>query len=590
MKHKSFKKRFLALVSCLALMAASPLAVMADGETIDTTKTGALHITKYDMTAAEAEGKKQSVTNGAQNTTAESDLAAYALENVEFSYLKVADINQVTSASAQNPATDASVQVTYTIPENLDKILCGKKTDHTYTSTELNSMLQNALTNNKKNALEDYLSTGGTKMTKTDAQGQTTASGLPLGLYLVVETSVPADVKSTTDPFFVSLPMTNAAGTQWLYDVYVYPKNQTGQPTLEKKVKRYETGATFADTTSADIGSKVEYRIVSRLPEITTKATYLTKYTYVDTLAAGLTYDDDVSIKFYSDQNLTNAANVTFTKDTDYTVNYDNTQNKMTITMTTGGLEKMNPALSLNYMAITYKATVNNAAVLGDGGNLNQVVLTYGRSGAAGLNPGANEEKDITDGAKVYTYGINLEKKFSQAGGDATAVKFTLKEGNNSIYATGSKGVYTVCAAGTAGAVTEFSPAADGTLKIKGLKGAAYTMTETATSAGYMLLKEPLNIVITESSATITPVEGDQLTTVVADRTASATVNRENASMDEDGNTSLNAWVKLAVTNTKGFELPKTGGLGTILFTAIGAAGLALCIILFTRKRRTEDK
>nr|WP_294531075.1 LPXTG cell wall anchor domain-containing protein [uncultured Blautia sp.] len=60
--------------------------------------------------------------------------------------------------------------------------------------------------------------------------------------------------------------------------------------------------------------------------------------------------------------------------------------------------------------------------------------------------------------------------------------------------------------------------------------------------------------------------------------------------MDEDGNTSLNAWVKLAVTNTKGFELPKTGGLGTILFTAIGAAGLALCIILFTRKRRTEDK
>lgn len=590
MKHKSLKKRFLALVSCLALMAASPLAVMADGETIDTTKTGVLHITKYDMTAAEAAGKQQSETNGAQNKTAESDLAAYALENVEFSYLKVAAINQVTSASAQNPATDASVQVTYTIPENLDKILGGKKTDHTYTSTELNSMLQNALENNKKNALEDYLSTGGTKMTKTNAQGQTTASDLSLGLYLVVETSVPADVKSTTDPFFVSLPMTNADGTQWLYDVYVYPKNQTGQPTLEKKVKRNETGATFADTTSADIGSKVEYRIVSRLPVITTKATYLTKYTYVDTLAAGLTYDDDVSIKFYSDQNLTNEANVTFTKDTDYNVNYDKTQNKMTITMTKGGLKKMNPALSQNYMAITYKATVNNAAVLGDEGNLNQVVLTYGRSGAAGLTPEANEEKNITDGAKVYTYGINLKKKFSQAGGDATAVKFTLKEGNNSIYATGSNGVYTVCAAGTADAVTEFSPVADGTLKIKGLKGAAYTMTETATSAGYMLLKEPLKIVITESSATITPVEGDQLTTVVADRTASATVNSENASMDEDGSTSLNAWVKLAVTNTKGFELPKTGGLGTILFTAIGAAGLALCIILFTRKRRTEDK
>lgn len=592
MRYKSLKTRLLALFACLTILAASPLSALAADETIDktinTTKTGTLHITKYDMTAAE---KTPADADGAKHEEVENEWGAYALENVQFSYIKVAGINQATSASAADPVTDASVGVTYTIPAELDAILGGENTDHTYTSSELNTALQNALTNNKKNDLEDYVAANGaTKMNKTDADGQTTASDLPLGLYLVVETSVPADVKSTTDPFFVSLPMTKADGTGWQYEVYVYPKNQTDEPTLKKQVKRDEENTTFADTTSANIGSKVAYRVVSRLPEITTKATYLTEYTYVDTLANGLTYDQDVAIQFYDDPALTAASGTTFTKVTDYKVDYDDTKNTMTITMTPAGLTKMNPALSQKYMVITYKATVEAGAVLGDAGNLNQVVLTYGRTGAAGENPGENEEKKITDGAKVYTYGVNLEKKFSDDAGDATQVKFTLKEGDTVISAKLSDGVYTVCPAGTDGAVAEFSPAADGTLKIKGLKGGIYTMTETATAPGYMLLKDSLTIEITESTAAITPVAGDQLTTVVAGQSASATVNEEAASMDKDGETSLNAWVKLAVTNNKGFELPKTGGWGTIVFTGIGAAGLALCIILFMRKRRVEDR
>ena len=165
-----------------------------------------------------------------------------------------------------------------------------------------------------------------------------------------------------------------------------------------------------------------------------------------------------------------------------------------------------------------------------------------------------------------------------------------MKENDTEISAKGSDGVYTVCPAGTEGAVTEFSPAqGSGILKIKGLKAGTYTMTETATASGYMLLKDSLTIVITESTATITSVAGEQLTTVVSGQAASATVNGETASMDKDGETSLHAWVKLAVTNNKGFELPKTGGWGTIVFTGIGAVGLALCIILFMRKRRVEE-
>lgn len=59
---------------------------------------------------------------------------------------------------------------------------------------------------------------------------------LELGLYLVVETKVPEMVTSTCNPFFVCLPMTSSGGS-WIYDVTVYPKNLTGNPTLDKTLR-----------------------------------------------------------------------------------------------------------------------------------------------------------------------------------------------------------------------------------------------------------------------------------------------------------------------------------------------------------------
>lgn len=66
------------------------------------------------------------------------------------------------------------------------------------------------------------------------------STGLPLGLYLVVETQSPASVTTRCKPFLVSVPMTRIGATkpgeEWLYDVHVYPKNKTtyGDVTLEK--------------------------------------------------------------------------------------------------------------------------------------------------------------------------------------------------------------------------------------------------------------------------------------------------------------------------------------------------------------------
>lgn len=76
---------------------------------------------------------------------------------------------------------------------------------------------------------------------KTNADGMVQFTDLPVGLYLVMETSKPATVTEPVEPFLVSIPMTRVttdtnAQKQWLYDVVVYPKNSThkGSITLKK--------------------------------------------------------------------------------------------------------------------------------------------------------------------------------------------------------------------------------------------------------------------------------------------------------------------------------------------------------------------
>ena len=75
---------------------------------------------------------------------------------------------------------------------------------------------------------------------KTNANGMVQFTNLPVGLYLVVETSKPATVTEPVEPFLVSIPMTRMttdtnAQKQWLYDVVVYPKNSTHKGSIKLK-------------------------------------------------------------------------------------------------------------------------------------------------------------------------------------------------------------------------------------------------------------------------------------------------------------------------------------------------------------------
>ena len=227
----------------------------------------------------------------------------------------------------------------------------------------LNNKLSAALAANAtdmKNALETAVKNGGVVMTETDTAGHTAASDMEQGLYLVVETRVPENVTSTCNPFFVSLPMTTVDGADWNYDVTVYPKNQTGNPTLEKTVRESmsSTGKNngsvsditdgYAHTATASVGDTVEYQIISTLPTITSKASALTAYTYVDTMSKGIRYSkNDVVIEFFRDAVCTNKITTWDENSGKFTVAYDDTANTMALSMTESGLAEINESATV---------------------------------------------------------------------------------------------------------------------------------------------------------------------------------------------------------------------------------------------------
>ena len=704
---KNWKKTVslcLVLALCLSLGTVA-LAVPVADATIDTSRTGSLDIYKYDFTNAAKDGVWDSsyVSTGvydqavndalgsavrAGDTDNSSDLGngdtsyGYAIRGVEFTYLRVAGICQFTESAADG-STSNHVEVLYGIDktagtgllaaigladgagryENADN---SDKLDHNnyyYQSDVLIDALRTSLEANAttvKNALENYVkANGGTALPLTDAYGHTAAGGLPLGLYLVVETRVPEMVIDTTAPFFVSLPMTSVdgnnatdGGARWMYNVTLYPKNLTGIPTLEKTLRenQNDTGKNngsnditdgYAHTGTASDGDVIDYQLISTLPSITSESTYLTCYTFVDTLSKGLTYNkNDVVLEFFTDKACTQSVARWTEADGKFSVSYTTTadsESVMTVEMTAAGLAEINTSKAVYTEAgmvnsgysdctlrITYAATVNSDAsvVYGDAGNPNEVVLTWKRTSSDFYDT-------LVDDAHVYTYGLELTKLFSDGKGDFSKVEFILHNDTDDYFVKAelneAEGIYYVVDHVEAEAdATHFIPmSADpnkGKIVVKGLEDDTYTITEVRTDNGYTLLKDDIEVVISQTETTkicdiyasdvLGLIQNDpRYATIIHDTgdlknmpqrhlehhllTASATVDGNAVTMLTD-NGSANAEAPLRVVNTRGFDLPRTGDNGTKMLTIAGTL-LILCaggcvVILIASKRKKNAK
>ena len=609
------KKIHLVLAMLMAVVMALSLITTAFAEpTIDPGKKASLSIYKYDITTASAEGAwdtESYVSAGLHDDAVVDKLAKYAIQGVEFTYLRVADItmnNEVVDDQRQVGVLygfDSSGRSTAVLSAIGLTAADAHKTAggiNYFTSDMLNNKLAAALTANTttvKNTLETAVKNGGVAMPETDATGHASADQLEQGLYLVVETRVPENVTSTCNPFFVSLPMTTIDGAAWNYDVTVYPKNQTGNPTLDKTVREAKnstgknTGSLtditdgYAHTATASVGDTVDYQIISTLPTITSKASSLSEYTYVDTMSKGIKYNkQDVVIEFFRDSACTDKIAAWDESSGKFAVAYDDTANTMTIRMTDTGLSEINEAATVytdsvkrGYsdctMRITYAATLTSDAQMGDTDNPNEVVLTWKRTNTTYFDT-------LTDCCHVYTYGIDVLKQFSDNGGNLRNVKFRLHNDTDDCYiiAEQKDGIYYAKGITSKKSdATTFIPNSSGHIVVKGLEDDAYSLTETATDKGYVLLKDTVKIVITTKENGVCEKCGAKLLT------ASATVNGKDASMT-DGN----AIVPLTVVNNPGFDLPKTGGYGVWMYTVGGVLllGAAAFIVIRSRKHKGE--
>ena len=701
---KNVKKLLAMCLAVIMMLSCIPAVHAADvaNATIDPDAKGSLTLFKYDLTNAEKDGVWDSsyVSTGvydenvnktlgdairAGDTDNSSDLGnddvsyGYAVKGVEFTYLKIAEIVQFTE-SEKDGVTYNHVEVLYGIDKTIGADLLNTlglqggaerytnadhldSTKYFYQSDVLIDALELALQTNSttvKNALERYIAAnGGTAMPLTDSYGKSQANDLDLGLYLVIETKVPEMVTSTCNPFFVSIPMTSVngnnatdGGTRWIYDVTIYPKNLCGIPSLEKTLResvddtgKHEGTADditdgYAHTGTASDGDVIDYQLISTLPSITSESTYLTEYTFIDTLSKGLSYNKkDIVIEFFSDAACTDLLDSWDESDGMFTATYSTTtagESVMTIKMTAAGLQEINTnkrvysgasMVNSGYsdctIRITYKATMHSddSVVYGDSGNPNEVVLLWKRYSQ-------DYYDTLIDDAHIFTYAMELTKLFSDGNGEYKNVEFIMQNDTDKYFVNAElneeEGIYYVVdhVANEADA-THFIPVenenGEGLVIVKGLEDDSYTVTEVRTDDGYTLLKDNIKIVISQVETVdlcdiyaediLGLVQNDpRYATIINDTgdlknmpqkhlehhllTASATVDGNKVNMLEDDG-SINASVPLKVVNTRGFDLPQTGDHGTWMFSVVGIllmAGAAVVIILTSRKKRTADQ
>lgn len=568
MKKNVLKKFAAAALAAATVMSSmSVMAFAADAGTA--ASTGSVTITKYE---GSSQGYEELETNyGA----VQSSVTGEKLNDVKFAYIEVGDREQVDVEDSTNKIT--TTEMLYKLTDAAVTALELTTADVTENGNNYYRMatLDTAIQKHKNAAIDLVKKTTENHAKPTKDDGTVKFTDLSLEkLYLFAETDASA-AKKVSDgsavavtkvsvPFFVSLPFTDASGKS-VTDIYAYPKNSTGNVNIDKEIESVGTTTINGKQANANIGDEITYKVTYSVP---VPENGLTELKIVDTMDKGLTFTNEASNITVKDDKGVDGTEKTLIYATDYEVTLDTTSNKVTIDFAKylDSLQKN----STEEFTITYKVKLNESAVLGQTGNKNDVALVYknyGETDSKTKTPDPDKE------VKVFTYGIDLLKKGEGTNTVLKEVEFKLTDGNNEIKVKQSGNAY--YPSKDADASSTVTTDNDGKIYIRGLKPGTYKLTETKTNAGYVLLKDPVVIVITPSTDANEAAEG----------VVSAYVGGKKVTMNAD-NGSDTAIVPLTVVNSKGFDLPATGGRGIALFTIAGIAIVAAAgSLLFMRKR-----
>lgn len=567
MKKNVLKKFAAAALAAATVMSSMSVMAFAADAATGTEEKGSVTITKYMGSTQDYETLETHY--GAEQTSVSGE----KLQNVKFAYIEVGNRVQVDVQDSEKTTTEmlytlSDKAVTALGLQESDKVVENNKTYYRM------STLDAAIRGHKNQAIDLVKKATGNHEAPTTNNGTVKFSDLSLEkLYLFAEIDASAAKKlegtavavtKVSVPFFVSLPFTDANGNS-VTDIYAYPKNSTGNVDIDKKIDSVGTSAINGKQANANIGDEIIYKVTYSVP---VPENGLTELKIVDTMDKGLTFTNNASnITVKDDKVEATGTEKELTYNTDYEVSLDETNNKVTINFNKylNSLQKN----STEEFTITYKVKLNESAVLGQAGNKNKVELVY-------TNHGETDSKTKTPDpdkeVKVFTYGIDLLKKGEGTNKVLKGVEFTLTDNTDkavNVKKNDSNTFYTP--GGSSNTVTTDD---QGKIYIRGLKPGTYKLIETKTNAGYVLLKNPVVIVITQTNA-----ETGAATATVGDK--AVTMNS-----DQNNKDSATAEVPLTVVNSTGFNLPATGGRGIALFTIAGIAIVAAAgSLLFMRKR-----
>ena len=405
-----------------------------------------------------------------------------------------------------------------------------------------------------------------------------TAQTLAPGYYVIVQTgSDSADAWVPSLPILVDLPQ--KSGDNYIYNTKVDPKG--GYPDVTKKI--IENSNPF-DQNDVSIGQHVKYQVTSDVTKYSTNATGIT-YKIVDTLSKGLTYDDNVTIT---------AGEKTLTKGTDYKVATTTDTKGNTIITFDFVYDSIKDA---DKVVLDYSATLNEDAVIGEGGNPNDVKLVYTNNSNTISTSTTTADTD-TPQVRTYTYGIAVKKV------DQNDKKTALAGAQFGIYKDED------CTEAYTDGKLETVTANNGYQQFIGLDAGTYYIKEIAAPSGYVKSEKVLKVVIEGLDKEGNPTTDNDKLTGQAKYTISVVGDTEGANTisfvvknDEAGNGTVKAVNGTSLTdeynldklglavvgNVKGVELPKTGGAGTWMFTIGGLVLMAGAVTAVAVTKKKEE-